>query len=441
MIRKFQHYYRVFQEVAELQGTGTAIRRAVAFVKTRVQRRLSPQSLLGKTQALVAPPPDPPALQQIKAVIATLPNASVSRNFVVIISDTQIRQCILYRIHQKIRYLAKIGITAQHIAPDQSGRLCSLLPFCHSIIIYRTALSAERIAEIRALRPDIKIIFEIDDLVIGSAPLQDSGILREIPETMGQSLQTLADEFLVTATHCDELIVSTEHLHRVYSKPKAGLADMPIHVIPNFLEEDSAARPQGRSDYTFAYTTPSGSIRTELQMLSAFLKAHDAVSEKPWTLVTMGNRLAAAELGKIPFKQGRIVPIPFADYDEYIGQISRSECVLIPLARTGFNSAKTPIRIMDAALAGTQAIFSPVGDYGQLDEAMGHNLMAVEDEDWGGAGTYTQTTLQMRSHNVRQLRSAVDQLFGPAAACETYRQVFVEDIGIPAGAQQLKAAE
>ena len=438
MMRKLQHYHRAFKEVAQLQGTGVAVRRTVYFLRSRIMARLRTRTDKG--------PPGPARLEdqitsdiaaRIEGAVRLLPSAPVTRDFVLILSDIQIRQCVHYRILQKIRYLSKIGIRAQHVHPEELGRIRSLLPFAHVVIVYRTALAQPLLDELRAA--GARLVFEFDDLIVGSDAVRQSGILREIPQRMGENLMALADRLLQTARLCDGLIVSTDYLGRIYGKPGSALADKPIHVLPNFLEQDCTARPPGLAEYTFAYTTPSGSITTELQMLSAFLRAYDQIAEQPWSLVTMGNHLAATELGKINFRQGNIVAIPFEEYDIYLGHISRAQAVLIPLARTGFNSAKTPIRVMDAALAGTQAIFSPVGAYAPIGEGMGANLLAVEDEDWAGAGRYAATTLETRHHNIAHLRAAVNALYGPESAAATYRRVFVQGLGILATQAEARA--
>lgn len=437
MLRKLLYYYRIFQESSRLQGRGVALRRSVLFLRARLRARITPRTGDNLPARLEDQILDGQGAYNA-AIVRSLPMARVSRDFVLILSDIQIRQCVHYRILQKMRYLSRIGIRAQHVDPGELGRIRSLLPFAHTVIIYRTALDQSLIDELRGA--DVRLVFECDDLIIGAETVRQSGILREIPERMGENLVALADRLHQTAQLCDELIVSTDYLARVYGKPANGLSDKPVHVIANFLEGDCFERAPVPAEYVFAYTTPSGSITTELQMLTDFLRAFDEVAERPWTLVTMGNHLAATELGKISFRKGNILPIPFEEYDIYLNHIARAEAVLIPLGRTGFNSAKTPIRLMDAALAGTQAIFSPVGACAGIAEQMGKNLLAVEDEDWAGAGRYAATTLELRSQNIAQLRAAVNGLYGPDSAIDAYRRVFVQGLGISAAATTEAAA-
>ena len=150
----------------------------------------------------------------------------------------------------------------------------------------------------------------------------------------------------------------------------------------------------------------------------------------------MGNHLVSRELEEIGFKNGRVETAPFSEYDSYIEQISHAACVLIPLAASGFNSAKTPIRLMDAALAGTQVLFSPVGANADIARTLPASLMPVEDEDWAGIGRYAESVIAARGQNVKNLQRAVNLLYGPDAARRTYADLFADQLAIAPTAQQ-----
>lgn len=356
----------------------------------------------------------------------------------LILSDIQIRQCVHYRIDQKIRYLDRLGIKALHLAPDQVGRIRSYLTFCHTVIIYRSRLRAGFIRELRDA--GCRVLFECDDLIIGAEQVRQSGILREISDHMGAGLCDLADGLRDTALLCDGLILSTDHLAGVYGAAGSGLSQLPIHVLPNFLESDCTAAPRAPR-YSFAYTTPSGSIRTELGMLSEFLRSHDAASQSPWNILVMGNPLAARELEAMAFRNGHVQSVPFSEYDSYIEQIGHAACVLIPLAPTAFNSAKTPIRVMDTALAGTQALFSPVGANDDVARVLPGSPLPVADGNWAESGRQAGAVIAARGPNVVALQGAVNALYGPAAALRRYEALFVDGLGIvPAGRGGMRGA-
>ncbi|WP_041527033.1 hypothetical protein [Paracoccus aminophilus] len=421
VLRKVLHYYRVFKDTSKLQGRAYAFKRSAAFISTRLRARMG-QRRIGEIRRT-------DAAKDIIRLVSTLPKAPTARPLLLIISDLQIRQCIHYRVDQKLRVLESIGVKAQFVRPDEIGHVASLLPFAGTVIIYRTVVPAKQIEEMKAA--GIRVIFEFDDLVVGAEAVRKSGILGEITDNQGKNLCQLADQFLATAQLCDEIIVSTDFLGQLYERPAHGLAGKPIHVIPNFLERDCDAAEQGMV-WTFAYTTPSGSIRSELEMLKAFLRSYDAVVDHSWSILVMGNPLAATELTQAGFQRGRIETLPFAEYDDYIQRIGSAGCVLIPLSDTPFNASKTPIRAMDAALAGTTAIFSPVGAFAQIHKELNSHALTVDHEDWSGAGTYAGSVFEARDIYVRGLQRAVNKLYGPQTARQSYHDLFVERFGLPA---------
>lgn len=421
-LRALRHYGQSFAAILREQGLGAALRRTGTFAGNRllrpVLRRLSP--------ALSRPPRKPAAFE---AVVAALPVVVTRRPLLMILSDIGIRQCVHYRINQKMRFLREAGIAATHVQPGDVGRIRAFLPLAHTVIVYRTALDAALIDEIRAA--GVRLVFEFDDLVVGAGPLARAGILDQVTPAQGANLSRQADRFLQTAAATDRLIVSTPFLADLYASPEGGLAGRPVHVIPNFIEKEDY-HPPIPPEVTFAYTTPSGSIRSELAMLLAALRDFDAQADAPWSIVTIGNPTALAALQEAGFRHGQVLAQPFADYADYLNLIARAGAVLIPLSDSAFNRSKTPIRLMDAALAGTQAVFCPVGTYAELRDSPGIGALAIPGADWPQAGAALRAALAARAANVAALQVAVHDRYGRGAAQACYRRVFLDEIGMAA---------
>ena len=326
-----------------------------------------------------------------------------------------------------MRYLKLIGVQSMHISPDQPGRVRSFLGLAHTVIIYRTAIGPELLEDI--IDSGAKILFEFDDLVVGPTALENSGILAQVSEQDALLLRTLSVEFLRTALNCHGIIVSSDYLAELYAKRENGLAEKPFYILPNFLETDIYREP-GSKDFTFAYTSPSSSIRSELTMLSDFLARYDAVASRKWSILVMGNEKAMNELEKGNFRCGRVVGHPFAAFDDYLTAITKAETVLIPLADNDFNRSKTPIRLMDAAVSGTQALFSPVGSYTLIKEYLLNDSLCIDAQDWPKVGGTIAPALDALSENVIDLQQAVRQVYGVAAAESCYLRVFIDQIGL-----------
>lgn len=422
-LRLLHHYLGTFFRIVRSDGWSFALRRAYGFLHSRSMRRHIPPL---HQEALNQEPLEPSA-------ISSLISPSISRPLLLIVSDTQIRQCIHYRISQKIRYLQAIGLNAMHVSPAQQGRMRSFMKLAHTVIIYRTVIDPIQIKEFR--NAGLRVVFEFDDLVVGRRTLHNSGILTHLSKHQSHALIELSGQFLETAQLCDEIIVSTPYLSELYRDPQKGLAYKPFHIIPNFVESKSYS-PPGKKDFTFAYTSPSGSIKDELKMLSDFLCSYDRTAEHDWNILVMGNDFAFNELSRLEFARGKVLSQPFVSFDGYLQSIAQTQTVLIPLSDNHFNRSKTAIRLMDAAISGTQALFSPVGAYQSLQAALINKSLCVTSHEWGAAGKDIAPILAQQETNVVNLQDAVRALYGHEAAIECYRDVFIERMQLQAKNQK-----
>ena len=425
IFRKIRHYCRLFQDAAHNGGLTYALARTWSFVRRRTALRLGRRTALrlGRGAGATFKPTGSPFAD----IVETLRFAPTTQPLLLIVSDTQIRQCIHYRIHQKIRYLAQLGIKAMHIAPSEVGRLRSFVPLAHTVIVYRTALDDEWISIFR--QAGALVLYEFDDVVVGKSVVEESGILEQVTGIQAEGLLRQAEAFQATALACDGLIVSTPYLAELYGRPENGLADKPRMILPNFVETDDFAAP-GKKGATFAFTSPSGSIHAELGMLTEFLRSYDRAADRDWSIIVMGNPVAQRHLSAARFSRGTILTRPFSDFDSYLAAVATAETVLIPLSDSGFNRAKTPIRLMDAAVAGSQAVFSPFGAYETIRDALHDQALCVAPSDWGQAGERLIPLLSHAETTTANFQQAVRQCFGIAAAKECYRALFVEELGL-----------
>lgn len=417
IFRKIQHYGLLFQDAVHNRGLAYALARTWSFVRRRAALQIDrPTGASFK-----------PTVSPFADILETLGFADTTQPLLLIVSDTQIQQCIHYRIHQKIRYLAQLGIKAMHVAPTEVGRMRSFVLLAHTVIVYRTALDDEWISIFR--QAGARVLYEFDDLVVGKSVVVGSGILEQISDIQAEGLLRQAETFRATALACDGLIVSTPYLAELYGRPENGLADKPRMVLPNFVETDDFAAP-GKKEATFIFTSPSGSIHTELSMLTEFLRSYDRAADRDWSIIVMGNLTAQQHLSGAGFSRGTILARPFSDFDSYLATVATAETVLIPLSDSGFNRAKTSIRLMDATVAGSQVVFSPVGTYETIRDALHDPALCIAQGDWGQAGEHLIPLLSQTKTTTADFQQAVRQCFGVAAAKECYRTLFIEELGL-----------
>lgn len=420
-IRKIQHYGRLFEEAVHNFGWSYALLRTSVFLRQRVRLRLF--RLLGAESHRF----NTPTISPFADIVEKLGTAITPRPLLLIVSNTQIRQCIHYRIHQKIRYLDQIGLKALYVSPIDAERLRAFLPLTHTVIVYRTALDAKWLAAFR--KSGVKILFEFDDLVVGKSAMEASGILDQVTVTQASGLLNEAEALQTTAAACDGLIVSTPYLAELYGRPENGLADKPAMVVPNFIETDDFLPPSAKQ-VTFAFTSPSGSIQSEMAMLIDFLHGYDTATNHDWSILVIGNLTAQRRLSEEEFQHGTVMARPFSDFDSYLASIATAEAVLIPLSDSSFNRAKTPIRLMDAAVAGTQAVFCPVGAYESIRDALYEPSLCVASDSWAEAGGRIAPQLARVVKTTADLQQAVRQVYGVTAAQACYRAVFLDRLGL-----------
>lgn len=425
IVPAFRHYFRMFREAVHDGGWGYALRRARSFLHHKIALKAGLQlsrGALGSGAEETSPFAD---------IIEMLDHRPAERPLILIISNCAIRQCVHYRIRQKVRYLDQIGIQAMYLSPGEAGRIRAFLPLAHTVIIYRTALPDTQIDELR--KAGVRIVFEFDDLIVSRVALEHAGILDQVTSHQAAGLFRQADDLLATAQRADALIVSTPFLASHYADPDHGLADKPCFVIPNFVETDDF-RPAGPKTVTFAFTSPSGSIQSELAMLTAFLDSYDRQATTDWSILVIGNLTAQERLSAQDWRHGRVVSHPFSDFEDYLRTIASAETVLVPLSDTSFNRAKTPIRLMDAAIVGTQAVFCPVGTYADIGRTLAEiapdtAALCVPPNDWAEAGGSLGPLLSLVAQNTEALKQAIREKYGTQAARDCYRAVL--SVGLP----------
>lgn len=430
-----RYYARAFQSAVRENGFRYALRRTYNFLLKRLKNT---QRVRNTSSAPVAPvtpslsQPDVPKVENVKQSAVTMAVSSldvpqINRPLLLIISDIQISQCIHFRIEQKIRFLKKIGVPALHLTTGQRGRIRAFLGLAHTVIVYRTAVADDLMDELYEAKS--RILFEVDDLILGQKALEDSEILLQVSSHQADGLKMLSHDLLSTAQKCHALIVSTPYLAEFYSEADYGLSDKTCFVLPNFIDHEEFCEPRKKS-YTFAYTSPSTSIQSELSMLKGFLAAYDKEAKKSWNILVMGNDYAKKELSKVPFKRGSIISSPFKSLPQYHETLGHAETVLIPLSDTPFNHAKTAIRLMDAALVGTQAIFCPLGEYAAIGDALQDKRFCIASEGWAKSGGEVGPHLLSLRENVADLQSVIRKFYGSEAAVACYEEIFIEDMKI-----------
>ncbi|MEA3252939.1 MAG: hypothetical protein U9Q35_15580 [Pseudomonadota bacterium] len=348
-------------------------------------------------------------------------------DFIVIITDTMIDQCLTYRVNQKIFFLESVGFSTIKLSSSQIGKILSFASLAKKVIVYRTALSGDIIKSMQD--EQVKLYFEFDDLVVGKDMLFYSGIKASLSEKQIINIEKESSELEETAFLCDELIVSTDKLRKVYSENSTKLKNKKIHTINNFLVNEEFKSPASKS-YDFAFTTPSLSISNELEMVKDFLGAIDeelALSGGRKKVLVIGNEKAYSVVEKCGFENIDLTFIKYLEYGSYLKTLEDVSFVMIPLSDLNFNQSKTAIRAYDALLAGAVPLVSPVGEYANFVENEALSKLVINGDDWAMAA---KAIVEMRNGYYEVLasaQSAIKEMYGWSAAKSEYKRFLNED--------------
>lgn len=412
-MRFARHYMRLFFLEIKNVGVRSAYRKAASKVRSFVIRRLSITNL----HHGISSPIDPPYLPDMVS------RGDIPTNLVMIISNTQIDQCISYRINQKISIFKAMGVTAKIFSPLEIGRIKSFLPFTSIILIYRTEVREDLIKPLKAAHS--RLIFEFDDLVVGSEQVQQSGVRAALTEIQYANLLKESSLLKETAIKCDEIIVSTEYLKEKYCDKSLEntLSKMPIHVVNNFLIKEHFYSPEDKL-IDFAFTSPSQSIGPELKMANDFLQAFDKKTKERWKLLVIGNQMAYEFFVSNNYSFGDIEFEQYAEYSDYVNLMRATRYVLIPISDISFNQSKTVIRSFDALLAGAAPLVSPVGDYRNFLNVPEMKKLVVKNNDWNALAESIDELNSNYNEIVKNAQKYTQKNFGMDAAIKTYKRVF-----------------
>jgi hypothetical protein len=298
------------------------------------------------------------------------------------------------------------------------GMLRSYLPLARLIIVYRTPIDPEMLAEWRAA--GVRVAFEFDDLVVGREQVRDSGIFPALDDRQRASLSSEAARLWDTAIACDLWIVATEQLREQYAQlfPPEN-----IHVLPNFLQP--APHPvRVRKTAMFAYTSPSQSIDGEIAMLNSFLASYSRTVIEPYDIIVIGNAKVAARIAHDRHPLCTVRSAAFAAYEQYLRILAMAHYVLIPLTDTPFNHCKTAVRALDAARAGVLPLVSPVGDYAGLTADPLLKALVLDPADWGEGAARVLALRDAYRPLLKTFVMSCEDRFGDAAGVARYRELF-----------------
>jgi glycosyltransferase involved in cell wall biosynthesis len=254
------------------------------------------------------------------------------------------------------------------------------------------------------------IIYETDDDVFSPAWLQQARIVK--PERM-DVLHLQDAEYRVKALRlCDGAITTTPRLAMLL----ADYTDAPVVVVPNAIDWTGwrACCAQGTRPFPDGVLIGwAGGLRDDADLAPMAEAWRRIAARFPEARFAVVGYLAPCLLAAVP--RDRLAAADWLPLDLYPLGWHGWDVACCPLADTGFNVHKSPIKAFEAAAAGAAVVASPPV-YGRVLEPGRDGLLATTPDEWEDALARLVQDAGLRQRLARRWAGRVEREFSLQAS-------------------------
>lgn len=307
---------------------------------------------------------------------------------VVMLANTDLRQCTHYRVEQKVELFAAAGRPADVFPAGELDAFLSALPGATAAIFYRTAGLPQTLRAIEyARRLGVPTYYEIDDLIFSDDypdPIESYG--GAISQETYNGLLWGTPLFRLAMSRCDYGIASTTALAgHMRSVVRTG----EVFVLPNALDHRNAdfvagaPRVRDDGDVVLFYGSGTKAHNTDFLELAGPAIAEIMAARADVRLVIVGYLTLDARLEAF---RDRIVSAPFIqDARGFWSLHAEADINLAVLAPGPVTDAKSEIKWLEAATLGIPTIVSDTHRYREVVEDGIDGVLARDAESWRAA--------------------------------------------------------
>jgi hypothetical protein len=363
----------------------------------------------------------------------------VAQDVLFINGEAHCPACTQYRVWAPARALEAAGLRVGIVDARDLGRLEGVAPRAKVIVVFRARMTHTlRRFLTRARHLGARIGFDSDDLIFG-APLQvglqaDSYGYREVQGSNGHAADM--NEVIHAS---DFAIVPTETLGAALGD--MGVSEADVFVAPSFLSpqqftvatptEPAVAMPVRDPNLSAA----SGTWTHHEDFASALPGVRSALSARPGLrLTTLGAVMPDAfpDLDHVSSQiehDDRVL----RDWASYVQRYERFRANLAPLdLNNGFCQAKSEVKYMEAALAGTPSVASATESYTRA-LSRGGGILVRSNHEWQEALVRLHDDRETAAGMGQLARADVEERYGPGGTyAKRYLEVIQRQLGGPA---------
>lgn len=411
--------------------TGDAI--ALAGALARV---VDDPSQLDRWSAAAADVPVRRAVEQLDGLDATLrglldhpvpqarPSAIRRVLFVVGIDGAPLR----YRGHLAAEALALRGVHSD-VRYYRDPEVASLAAAADALVIYRVPATVQvlhLLAASKRDRPDVPILFDVDDLIFDPDLADEIPAIRILPADEAELWLQGVRRYRTTMEACDAYIGSTEQL----LLHAAAVTGLPTYRFANGVGVLTARR----SDRALRRERAPGPLR--IGYLSG-TTTHDrdwaeiepavlaVLDEVPDAELWLGGHLTPSpavdrlgdRLRRLPMQDWRALPEVLRDLDVNLAPLE-------PLGR--FNEAKSAIKWLEAALCATPTVASPTQPFAEAIRHGENGFLATTADEWHAALRLLMTDGVLRASVGARARRDALLTWSPHLQADRYLEILEE---------------
>jgi tetratricopeptide (TPR) repeat protein len=287
---------------------------------------------------------------------------------ILILGDPYLRQCVHYRIMQKMEHLRAAGYEVEYIPRNEPQKFIDRVPFYDIAIFYRV-LALPEVAEAMAVARSAGLItfYEIDDVIF------DAELFPDRLESYGGDLSADEHANLVVDTPlyrhamelCDYGIASTRPLaERIATAVTRGRCFLHRNGLGSgHLRFTRADPPEREDDHPVSIFYGSGTKAHAEDFETLVAPALARLLEKYPTLrfVAVGYVPLPAVLAAFADRIDRLSPI--WDENVYWSLLAEVDINIAVLAPGPVNDCKSEIKWLEAAMLGLPSVVSPTANY------------------------------------------------------------------------------
>lgn len=329
-------------------------------------------------------------LKKMPAPTRSAPEVMVQR--VLLIAEVSLPQCFKYRVQQKQKMIAALGIDCT-IVPWREYARCLELLQTHSIAIFYRVPGFPQVLEViqTAKTLGVKTFWEVDDLIFDMSKYMENNNLQHLPKEARMGVLSGVPFYRSALQACGAGIASTETLARAMRD--VGIDE--TYVIENGFDDETLKIAESVNNERMRDGANMAASSTIRIVYGSGTKTHDAdfLQAAP-ALIRLLAQYPHVELhiaGELNIP-GDFAPVasqihrkPATNYEHYMRWLANGHISIAPLDPNYFNDAKSNIKYLEAAALKLPSVCSGSAAFAKAIIDNLNGFIANNENEWFAA--------------------------------------------------------